>query len=219
MSDRDALIHRVLAGDATPEELGEALALKDADDAFAERFKALQDDQEALQRLPAPTPPASLRSSILDAVAQPPPRVRAFGVRALAIAASVAFCAGAALAWGLASMGNRTIVEARTPAPSAATSPVDAPAIRSVAPVPVRFVYVSAAARDVQLVGEFDGWGEQQIKLRRGADPGVFIVTVALPPEEHEYMFVIDGERWVPDPLAERTRDDGFGQRNSVITI
>jgi hypothetical protein len=32
-------------------------------------------------------------------------------------------------------------------------------------------------------------------------------------------MFVIDGERWVVDPLAGRFVEDGFGRENSVLIV
>jgi hypothetical protein len=34
-------------------------------------------------------------------------------------------------------------------------------------------------------------------------------------------MFVVDGERWVPDPLAGRYVDDGFGagRENSLMIV
>ena len=42
---------------------------------------------------------------------------------------------------------------------------------------------------------------------------------VALRPGSHKYMFIVDGERWVTDPGAERYVDDGFGMQNAVITV
>ena len=42
---------------------------------------------------------------------------------------------------------------------------------------------------------------------------------IALRPGMHKYMFVVNGERWVTDPEAERYVDDGFGMRNAVIAI
>jgi len=43
-------------------------------------------------------------------------------------------------------------------------------------------------------------------------------VTLSLPPGQHQYAFVVDGTRWVPDPTAPAI-DDGFGRRNSVLTL
>ena len=52
--------------------------------------------------------------------------------------------------------------------------------------------------------------------VRRG---GVWVVPLLLPPETYEYMFVEDGQRWVTDPLAVQTRDDGFGTENAVLDL
>lgn len=221
MSQRDELIHRLLTGEATPEELDRALALQESDSELDALLREYREDEAALLRLPDPEPPPALRGQILAAVEQERRPRRVYGFRALAMAASVAFVVGVALTWGLSAAPD-----AKAPPADDAASTDDStvaapepPLARPHHPVPVRFVYVSTSARDVQLVGDFDGWGEQRITLQPGGTPGLFHVTIALPPGEHEYMFVIDGEQWVPDPLAERSRDDGFGQANSVITI
>ena len=50
---------------------------------------------------------------------------------------------------------------------------------------------------------------------------GIWHGAVVLPAGPHEYMFVVDGERWVPDPLAGRYVDDGFGagRENSLLIV
>ncbi len=35
----------------------------------------------------------------------------------------------------------------------------------------------------------------------------------------YTYGFVIDGERWVPDPGAPETVEDGFGGVNSILRL
>jgi len=42
---------------------------------------------------------------------------------------------------------------------------------------------------------------------------------VPLPPGNYEYVFVVDGERWVADPRAARYRPDGFGNNNAMLTV
>src|SRR5207244_186368 len=42
---------------------------------------------------------------------------------------------------------------------------------------------------------------------------------VVLPAGTYEYMFVVDGERWVPDHLAERLVADDFGRENSIVIV
>jgi hypothetical protein len=46
----------------------------------------------------------------------------------------------------------------------------------------------------------------------------VWSILVPLSPGVHQYGFVIDGERWVADPLSAQI-DDGFGGVNSQLSI
>jgi 1,4-alpha-glucan branching enzyme len=47
----------------------------------------------------------------------------------------------------------------------------------------------------------------------------VWSVTLPLTPGRYEYMFVVDGQRWVSDPAAIEQSDDGFGARNAVLEV
>jgi len=82
----------------------------------------------------------------------------------------------------------------------------------------VRFQMIAPEARQVAIVGSFDGWDPTAIPLVR-EDGGLWSVTLSLPLGEHQYQFVIDGERWVPDPRAHAQIDDGFGGTNSVVVV
>ena len=55
--------------------------------------------------------------------------------------------------------------------------------------------------------------------LRDDDHDGVWRAAVVLPVGQHEYMFVVDGEQWVTDPLAGRFVDDGFGRQNSLLIV
>jgi len=44
-------------------------------------------------------------------------------------------------------------------------------------------------------------------------------VTIPLKPGRYEYMFVVDGQQWIPDPFAAEQTDDGFGSRNAVLEV
>src|SRR5205823_5942907 len=59
----------------------------------------------------------------------------------------------------------------------------------------------------------------RDIELRLRVRPGgVWAITRALPQGHHQYAFVVDGARWVPDPAAPGV-DDGFGRRNSMVAV
>ncbi len=84
--------------------------------------------------------------------------------------------------------------------------------------VTVRFVLVAPDAREVSLAGTFNQWDAHATPLVRSGSTGVWTATLTLPAGQHQYAFVVDGARWVPDPGAPAV-DDGFGRRNSVLTL
>jgi hypothetical protein len=96
--------------------------------------------------------------------------------------------------------------------------------LRPTAPAPtaalvtVRFVLVAPDAKQVSLAGTFNQWDAQVTPLVRTGATGVWTATLTLPAGQHQYAFVVDGVRWVPDPGAPAV-DDGFGRRNSVLTL
>ena len=83
----------------------------------------------------------------------------------------------------------------------------------------VRLVFVpdDPAIDVVTVAGTFNGWSTSATQMERRGD--VFVAQVVLPPGSYEYMFVVDGENWVTDPLAMLTRDDGFGRENAVLDV
>jgi 1,4-alpha-glucan branching enzyme len=82
----------------------------------------------------------------------------------------------------------------------------------------VRFVFVEPRAASVELVGDFNDWARGTTRLQRSGAPGVWVASVPLSPGRHEYAFIINGSRWVADPLAVKSSDD-FGTESSVIRV
>ena len=83
----------------------------------------------------------------------------------------------------------------------------------------VRFELIAPDAERVAIAGSFNEWSPDGVTLTKNEDTGLWTGTVALQQGEHQYMFVIDGSRWIPDPSAHAQVDDGFGQENSVIIV
>lgn len=74
----------------------------------------------------------------------------------------------------------------------------------------VRLMFDDPAAREVIVVGDFNGWRAGVTPLTRERATRRWSATLALRDGVHRYAFVVDGTRWVPDPAAERVRaDDG----------
>jgi hypothetical protein len=83
----------------------------------------------------------------------------------------------------------------------------------------VQFVGRFPGAQSVQVVGSFNDWRPGSIALEDVEQDGVWRATLVLPAGAYEYMFVVDGERWVPDRLAERLIADEFGRENSIVIV
>jgi len=81
------------------------------------------------------------------------------------------------------------------------------------------FVGRFPGARSVGVVGSFNDWGPLAIPLEDREHDGVWQAAVVLPAGTHEYMFLVDGERWVADPLAGRFVEDDFGRQNSLLIV
>ena len=82
----------------------------------------------------------------------------------------------------------------------------------------VQFLLPAPGASSVALAGDFNGW-TPSVRLTDEDGDGIWSARVPLRPGVHEYMYVVDGSRWVTDPYAERYSEDGFGNRNAVLAI
>jgi hypothetical protein len=82
-----------------------------------------------------------------------------------------------------------------------------------------QFVGRFPSARSVHVVGTFNDWRTGTIALEDRDHDGVWRGAVVLPAGTYEYMFVVDGERWVPDHLADRLVADEFGRENSIVIV
>lgn len=115
--------------------------------------------------------------------------------------------AAAALVVGVSLTGNPRDEPAPVVASAAAVAPQQ---------VLVHFRLEAPQASAVALAGDFSNWAPDiAMKL---TEPGVWTIVVPLEPGVHDYSFIIDGEKWVPDPAAP-ARDDGFGGKNSRIAV
>ncbi|HEU4628847.1 MAG TPA: isoamylase early set domain-containing protein [Gemmatimonadaceae bacterium] len=83
----------------------------------------------------------------------------------------------------------------------------------------VTFVLVAPEAQRVALVGDFNDWQVGATQLRPTQSGRMWSVDVPLTPGRHRYAFVVDGEKWLPDPAAPRAPGPDFGTPNSVVTV
>ena len=77
----------------------------------------------------------------------------------------------------------------------------------------VRFVYTDAAAQEVHLVGDFNGWSPNATPLDLDHD-ATWVTLVFLDPGTYEYKFLVDGS-WQLDPDNPEQSPNG----NSVVRV
>jgi hypothetical protein len=156
---------------------------------------------DAIELLKAP-PPLSVEARVMAEIRRLPAPVvpRRLGARRIAPWAALALAAGVA---AVAFFGST---------PNVVRLPNAGQGI-------AQFVGHFPGARSVEVVGSFNDWSRGLLHLRDDDNDGIWHGDAVLPAGPHEYMFVVDGDRWVPDPLAGRFVDDGFGRENSVLIV
>ena len=82
----------------------------------------------------------------------------------------------------------------------------------------VRFYVKSPDAKKVAIVGSFNQWDKDKDALSGPDGDGIWSITLPLKDGRYEYLFLIDGEKWMLDPSVPSV-EDGMGGRNSVVYI
>jgi 1,4-alpha-glucan branching enzyme len=83
--------------------------------------------------------------------------------------------------------------------------------------VPVNFICQAPGAKQVSVIGDFNGWDPMAHPMKRQPD-GAWMVQIQLSHGHHQYVFCVDGESRL-DPRAQgiaRTQDGG---RVSLLAI
>lgn len=196
MTHIDPQVHRVMDGELSSDELTPTQRAQ---------FTALQ----RATRLLAEVPVASVAGRVMSEVRRPPERLGQRVARWLterhAVTVTFRPVWSLALAAALAAIA---VIPGRGPGPVLGEQEGIA-----------QFVGRFPGAQSVEVVGSFTDWRPGAVVLRDDDHDGIWRASVVLPVGEHEYMFVVDGERWVPDPLAGRYVDDGFGRQNALLFV
>jgi hypothetical protein len=85
------------------------------------------------------------------------------------------------------------------------------------ASVPYRFVIYQPDAGRVELSGSFSGW--KTIAMKKMGTSSYWEATVDLYPGEHQYSYILEGGRRMPDPTVPTREKDDFGGENSILDI
>ena len=137
-------------------------------------------------------------------------------VAVLLLVGAVAWTVGPAL-W--AESSTSTLATAPKPESSTAVHRTSASSPSQGETVWIRFKYTNNTADSVAVAGDFSQWTPVPLSPRTVNGETVWAGLVPVSRGEHEYQFVINGKRWVPDPLAPTKRGDGFGAENAVLNI
>ncbi len=81
----------------------------------------------------------------------------------------------------------------------------------------VAFQVQASGAQSVALTGDFNSWGDQGLKMKKGRD-GIWKIGMNLAPGRYEYKFIVDGQWWT-DPVNPHAVTNSFGAVNSVIEV
>jgi serine protease AprX len=83
----------------------------------------------------------------------------------------------------------------------------------------ITFYYFDDEAREVALVGSFNGWQAAGHALQAHS-PGAWQITLPrLASGTYGYKFLVDGARWVHDPENPARVEDGFGGFSSLLEL
>lgn len=222
MNDVKELMHKFLDGEASAEELAVLSSLMEADSGLKEEFNELQGAVRIMEHAERLSPPLSFASEVMRRLPEPKApfaeRLREFFLGGRTLRWNMA-TAAAALALVVIVMGgileyrngnfqsrkkNDSVILANSPGGASA--------------VAVRFAFSAPKAKAVAIAGDFNKWKTDENILKR-QDGGIWTIEIPLNPGSHQYMFIVDGEAWVPDPNAREYRDDGFGYRNAVVKV
>ena len=84
----------------------------------------------------------------------------------------------------------------------------------------VHLAIEAPSASRVAVAGDWNGWDPSRDRLSDPDGDGVWEKKIRIQRgREYRYQFIIDDERWIPDPESPLQVDDGFGGINSVLQI
>lgn len=210
--DRE-LMHRLLDGELSAEEQRDALRRIGSDPALKEEFELLARTVRSVEEAERVPVEGSFVSEVMARLPGQRPgtarRLRDFLFRDRVLRWNVAWAA-VALALVLLVTGGLFLTANRL-TPVVATNSAGNTVL-------TRFTFHDPDAEAVSLAGDFNRWSVKEGAMKR-KEGGLWTIEIPLKPGTYNYMFVVDGKVWVTDPEAGVYRDDGFGNRNSIIRV
>jgi len=207
------IIHKVLDGDAAPDEQQSMMDRIQADPALKEEFDDLTRVLHAIEtneRMPAPP------FFTAEVMRRLPPRKATLGRRVQNF-----LLKGRVLRWNMATAFAAMVLMALiiTQVVRTRNTPVETAIVPQQGQiVTVTMKLHAPEAHHVAVAGTFNKWKVDANVLTK-QENGVWTISIPLKPGEYSYMFIVDGKAWVTDPNAETYSDDGFGNKNAVVRV
>ncbi len=79
------------------------------------------------------------------------------------------------------------------------------------------FTLEHASATKVSIVGSFNDWNKDANPM--ALENGTWKARINLKPGKHEYQFVINDTDWITDPKQDKSAENKYEGKNSVIEI
>ena len=81
----------------------------------------------------------------------------------------------------------------------------------------VTFTFKAPAAQSVLIAGDFTGWQQAALPMKR-AKTGIWKKVISLPAGRYEYRLLVDGQ-WQDDPQCALRQPNQFGGENCVCVV
>ena len=80
-----------------------------------------------------------------------------------------------------------------------------------------KFIFKSPERQDVFIMGSFNDWSRNSLKMER-VNKELFILEINLEPQKYEYKYIVNGNE-ILDPLNDNTVSNNIGGWNSMIDL
>jgi hypothetical protein len=80
-----------------------------------------------------------------------------------------------------------------------------------------RFVIYQSEIKQIEIAGSFTNW--QRIPLEPAGSTGYWEITLDIPPGEHAFSYILDGDTILADPTISAQEMDDFGTINSILVV
>jgi hypothetical protein len=80
-----------------------------------------------------------------------------------------------------------------------------------------RFVIYQSGISQIEIAGSFTNW--QRIPLQPAGSTGYWEITLEIPPGEHAFSYILDGDKILADPTITAQEKDDFGTVNSILVV